>query len=294
MKSHSIIIFLIVLCSLTGVRLITSCGSGPAERPIVTVSIEPQRYILEHITGDRVQVRSLLTEGANPESYDPSVTHMYNLGKSLGYLRMGNIGFEAALVDKISEANPGLKIFDTSAGVSPILGTHSHGDHEHSAVDPHTWTSVKNVKIIARNMLEAMQEVDPDNKTYYAHNYEAFAAHLDSLDNVITARLAPHRGKSFMVWHPSLSYFARDYGLNQVIVGNAENKDNSVNDLRTAIDSARSTGARIFFFQKDIDSRQVSAINSELQSDEVNINPLSYQWEDEIIRIADAIAGSQR
>ncbi|MDE6394213.1 MAG: zinc ABC transporter substrate-binding protein, partial [Duncaniella sp.] len=100
--------------------------------------------------------------------------------------------------------------------------------------------------------------------------------------------------ESFMVWHPSLSYFARDYGLNQVIVGNAENKDNSVNDLRTAIDSARSTGARIFFFQKDIDSRQVSAINSELQSDEVNINPLSYQWEEEIIRIADAIATRSR
>lgn len=294
MKSHSFIIFLIILCSLTAGWLISSCGSGPAERPIVTVSIEPQRYILEQITGDRVQVRSLLTEGANPESYDPSVTHMYNLGKSLGYLRMGNIGFEAALVDKISEANPGLKIFDTSAGVSPIVGTHSHGDHEHSTVDPHTWTSVKNVKIIARNMLAAMQEVDPDNKSYYQGNYESFAARLDSLDNVITARLAPHRGQSFMVWHPSLSYFARDYGLNQVIVGNAENKDNSVNDLRTAIDSARSTGAQIFFFQKDIDSRQVSAINSELQSDEVNINPLSYQWEDEIIRIADAIATHSR
>lgn len=283
-----------MISSLTAAWIVTGCGATPSERPIVTVSIEPQRYILEQITGERVQVRSLLTEGANPESYDPSVTHMYNLGKSLGYLRMGNIGFEAALVDKISEANPELKIFDTSAGVTPILGTHSHGDHEHSAVDPHTWTSVKNVKIIARNMLDAMQEVDPDNKSYYTRNYETFAAHLDSLDNAIAARLAPHRGESFMVWHPSLSYFARDYGLNQVIVGNAENKDNSVNDLRTAIDSARATGARIFFFQKDIDSRQVSAINSELQSDEVNINPLSYQWEDEIIRIADAIASRSR
>ena len=294
MKSHSFIISLLVICSITAVWIITGCGAAPSERPIVTVSIEPQRYILEQITGDRVQVRSLLTEGANPESYDPSVTHMHNLGKSLGYLRMGNIGFEVALVDKISEANPGLQIFNTSEGVSPILGTHSHGEHEHTAVDPHTWTSVKNVKIIARNMLDAMEQVDPDNKNYYKENYETFAARLDSLDNVITSKLAPHRGESFMVWHPSLSYFARDYGLNQVIVGNSENKDNSVNDLRTAIDSARATGARIFFFQKDIDSRQVSAINSELQSDEININPLSDQWEDEIMRIADAIASHSR
>lgn len=291
MKSQNYIIYLLILCSLTAAAWIaTGCGGAPSELPIVTVSIEPQRYILEQITGDRVQVRSLLTEGANPETYDPTVTHIHNLGKSLGYLRMGNIGFEAALVDKISEANPDLEIFDTSAGVTPIVGTHSHGEHEHSTVDPHTWTSVKNVKIIARNMLNAMEQVDPGNKRYYERNFNTFTAHLDSLDRVITAQLAPHRGESFMVWHPSLSYFARDYGLNQVIVGNAEHKDNSINDLRDAIDSARETGARIFFFQKDIDSRQVSAINSELQSDEVNINPLSYQWEEEIIKIADAIA----
>ena len=61
-------------------------------------------------------------------------------------------------------------------------------------------------------------------------------------------------------------------------------------DLRRAIDNARSRGAEIFFFQKDFDSRQVSAINAELEANEININPLTYQWEDEIIRIAEAIA----
>ncbi len=289
MKSHNCLYILIILTLISG-WIATGCAGGPPEQPIVTVSIEPQRYILEQITGDRVQVRSLLTEGANPETYDPLVTHMHNLGKSIGYLRMGNIGFEAALVDKIREANPGLRIFDTSAGVDPILGTHSHGPHEHTVIDPHTWTSVKNAKIIAANMLKAMEQIDSGNKGYYRRNYEIFASRLDSIDSLITERLAPHRGTSFMVWHPSLSYFARDYGLNQIVVGNAEHKESSVADLRRAIDNARSRGAEIFFFQKDFDSRQVSAINAELEANEININPLTYQWEDEIIRIAEAIA----
>ena len=289
MKSHNCLYILIILAMISA-WIATGCAGGPPEQPIVTVSIEPQRYLLEQITGDRVQVRSLLTEGANPETYDPSVTHMHNLGKSIGYLRMGNIGFEAALIDKIREANPDLKIFDTSAGVEPILGTHAHGPHEHTAIDPHTWTSVKNAKIIAANMLKAMEQIDSGNKTYYRRNYEIFAARLDSIDSLITSRLAPHRGSSFMVWHPSLSYFARDYGLNQIVVGNAEHKESSVTDLRTAIDDARSRGASIFFFQKDFDSRQVSAINSELEACEVTINPLSYKWEDEIVRIAESIA----
>lgn len=289
MKSHKFLYILVILAMVSG-WIATGCAGGPAEQPIVTVSIEPQRYLLEQITGDRVQVRSLLTEGANPETYDPSVTHMHNLGKSIGYLRMDNIGFEAALIDKIREANPGLKIFDTSAGVDPIMGTHSHGPHEHSAIDPHTWTSVKNARIIAANMLKAMEQIDPRNKSYYRHNYEIFDARLDSIDSRIARRLAPYRGSSFMVWHPSLSYFARDYGLNQIVVGNVEHKESSISDLRAAIDDARSHGASIFFFQKDFDSRQVSAINSELEACEIIINPLSYNWEEEIIRIAESIA----
>lgn len=289
MKSFNYI-FSLFITVIACAWIITGCAGGPAEQRIVTVSIEPQRYLLEQITGDKVQVRSLLTEGANPETYDPSVTHMFNLGKSIGYLRMGNIGFEAAIIDKISEANPDLPIFDTSAGIVPILGTHSHGDHHHDVMDPHTWTSVKNAKTIALNMLEAMEKIDPANKQYYRRNYETFSARLDSIDNVITSRLIPCRGHSFMVWHPSLSYFARDYELNQVVVGNAEHKENSIADLRSSIDQARREGASIFFFQKDFDSRQVSAINSELEAHEVNINPLSYHWEEELLKIADAIA----
>ena len=63
-----------------------------------------------------------------------------------------------------------------------------------------------------------------------------------------------------------------------------------MSDLRESIDNARSRGASIFFFQKDFDSRQVSAINAELEACEININPLTYQWEEEIMRIAEAIA----
>lgn len=288
---HNILIY--VLASLTAVIawIATGCNGHTSDLPIVTVSIEPQRYMLEQITGDKVQVRSLLTEGANPETYDPTVTHMFNIGNSLGYLCIGNIGFEAAIVDKIKESNPDLPIYDTSRGVDAITGTHSHGEHSHVVVDPHTWTSVRNARIIARNMLEAMKDIDPANGRYYEHNYETFVSRLDSLDAVLTERLEPHRGDVFMVWHPSLSYFARDYGLRQLVVGNADHKDSPVEELRVSIDEAHSTGASLFFFQKDFDSRQVSSINSELHAHEVDINPLSYNWETEIVRIADAIAG---
>ena len=282
-----------ILTPLVGVLLLLlmACGSGPAEKPIVTVSIEPQRYLVERIAGDRMQVRCLLADGANPETYDPSVTHMINLQKSSAFLRVGKIGFVAALIDKIHDSNPDLPIFNTSEGIVPVTGTHAHGPHADAdeTVDPHTWTSVRNARIMARNIANALSQIDPQGERRYRRNLEVLDAHLDSLDHAIAARLAPVRGKAFLVWHPSLSYFARDYGLEQVIVGGHENKESSVGSMRDAIDHARSHGAEVFFSQQDLDKRHVSALNNEIGAREVSINPLSSHWEEEMIRIADAL-----
>lgn len=271
--------------------MLLACAGAPHDKQIVTVSIEPQKYILEQITGDKIQVRCLLSDGANPETYDPAMTHMLNLQKSSAYMRMGNIGFEAALIDKIHGSHPDLRIFNTSLGIIPVTGTHSHDGHEHpDMIDPHTWSSVKNVKVIARNMYEAMLQVDPTNKSYYERNYRRFAEHLDSLDAAVTRKLLPAKGTSFVVWHPSLSYFARDYGLNQIVIGTHENKEMSIPSVADAIDRVKESGAAIFFIQPDLDSRQAAALNEELGIREVKISPLSSRWEEEITKVADALA----
>lgn len=292
MKRISLIFSLVGIIALYLFAL-GSCSTGPVEKPIVTVSIEPQKYLLEHITGDKVEIRTLISNGADPETYDPSMNHVINLSKSIGFLRMGNIGFEAAILDKISEETPDLPIFNTSAGVIPITGTHSHGIDKKS-VDPHTWTSVKNAKIIVKNMLEAMVKIDPENEKYYQDNYNRFSLHLDSLDNALTAKLSPHAGEAFMVWHPSLSYFARDYGLVQITAGEAHNKEVALGQLKSSIDHASDHNAGIFFYQKDFDSRQAETLGAELKLKKVSINPMNYNWEEEIISIADAIAENDK
>lgn len=293
MPPRHIFAALVTALSVMAAALAAGCSSTHSDKPIVTVSIEPQKWMLEQITGDRVTVRTLIANGANPETYDPSLTHILNLNKSIALLRMGNIGFEAAMLDKIRQEQPDLPIYNTSLGITPITDTHSHGDHEHSVVDPHTWTSVKNARVIARNMLTAMEEIDPAHKTYYRNNYERFDAHLDSLDRAIAERIARGGQEAFMVWHPSLSYMARDYGLTQLVGGGHENKEISVGTLRRAIADASARGVRVFFFQKEFDSRQADALAEELGGmgvERVEINPMSYDWEQEILTIADALS----
>lgn len=279
---------LLIIPALLISAAFSGCNPSVSDKPVVTVSIQPQKYLLEKIAGDKWDVKCLLSNGANPESYDPGLTHLLNLENSAAYFLMGNIPFESAIITKVTKNNPDLKIVDSSAGIPLITGTHSGHDGD-SEIDPHTWTSVKNAKIIAANMYDAIVELDSLNKEQYTRNFNTLIAKLDSLDNSIQERLNPHAGESFIVWHPSLSYFARDYGLNQISLS-PEGKEASVTMMQAAIEQAKQAGAKVLFFQKDIDSRQATVANEQLQAESVTINPLNYDWEEEISRITDALS----
>ena len=49
------------------------CGGTEDGRPVLTVSVEPQRALLESVVGDRFEVQTLLSSGANPETFEPTI-----------------------------------------------------------------------------------------------------------------------------------------------------------------------------------------------------------------------------
>ena len=268
--------------------------SGNVDNSIVVVSLQPQKYFLDKLVGDKIKVECLLENGANPESYEPSMNDLMMLEKSVAYFKMGNVGFEQILVDRLKQNNKTLNICDVSQGIDLIVGTHEccehHHGHKHSmSVDPHTWTSVKNAKIIVRNMYDEIVRIDTLNKELYKKNYDCLVASLDSLDNYALNKLADCSGCSFLVWHPSLSYFARDYGLEQMTMGQV-GKELSAKQLHDQIDKAKKHNAKVFFFQREFDSRQASVLNEQIGAKMVTINPLNYEWEAEIRCIIDAIS----
>ncbi len=267
------------------------CGSMQKTQPVITVTIQPQKYLLEKIVGDKYNVVCLLAQGSNPESYEPSLNHIMNLEKSDAYFCIGNIGFELAIKNRVASNAPDLKIVDTSKGIALLKGTHEGSEvgsgHSHE-IDPHVWTSVPNAKIIAKNMYDAVVEMDPKHKKYYTKNYDNLVSELDTLNSELTRQLAPIRGTSFAVWHPSLSYFARDYGLKQIAMEN-EGKEVTANMLKSEIDHAKKAGVKVMFYQKEFDSRQVETINNQLGTRLVEINPMNYNWVEEMHIIANAL-----
>lgn len=268
----------------------SGCNSYSTPKRTITVSIQPQKYFLEKIVGDKFDVTCLLSQGSNPEAYEPSLSHLMNLEKSEAYFRIGNIGFELAILNKAQNNNPNLKIYDNSKGIELMEGSHgvsdSHG-HKHE-VDPHIWSSVPNAMKIAENMYNAVVELDPANKKEYTRNYEKLKAGLEQLNADLSAKLQPIKGSSFAVWHPSLSYFARDYGLNQISI-EYEGKEAPIQHIQSKIDAAKKNNIKVFFFQKEFDGRQAEVVNEQIGAKMVTINPMNYHWDVEMRTLANAL-----
>lgn len=273
---------------------LAACSSG-ADRstPVVTVSIPPQQYFVEAIGGDKVAVNCLLDKGGSPESFEPSMAQLLELQRSDGYLRMGQLPFEDVVMTKVTASAPDLPIKSMSDGVEMLSGTHSCPNHNHSHgdedYDPHTWSSVVNARVMAKNTLDFLSQLYPDNAPYFTQRYDSLTARLDSLDASIKEILEQRPGAAFVVWHPSLSYFARDYGLTQIAIG-MENKELSAPALKSRVEHASQSAPTVLLMQADFDPRQAGTIESLLNIPVVTINPLNPDWEAELITTARAIA----
>ena len=280
---------LTVIVAAAGLAL-GSCNRSAApeaEKPVLTVCIEPQRWLLERIVGDRMEVRTLMARGGNPESYEPTFADLAKLESGVCFFEVGHLPFEAAIVDKVRANKPDLKIINSSDSIRLIVDDHGH-DH---GIDPHVWNSTANARIIAANMLRAVKDLDPEGSATYEANFRRLNAVIDSVDSVCAAILEPAAGASFIVWHPSLSYFARDYGLHQLAVG-AEGKEHSVHNTRDVVNHIAEHGASVFLVQKDFDTSKADVIAKSGANTRVEtINPLNYEWDNELINTARAIAG---
>ena len=96
-------------------------NNGDEEKPVITVTLEPQRYFTEAIAGDKFKVVSMVPKGSSPETYDPVPQQLVSLGDSKAYFRIGYIGFEQTWMERLMNNTPHIQVFDTSKGIDLIL-----------------------------------------------------------------------------------------------------------------------------------------------------------------------------
>ena len=285
----------VILC------FIVSCNYTNDNSKIISVTIEPQRYFVEKIVGDKFEVNTIVPAGTSPETYDPTPSQMIELGKSTLYFKVGYLGFENAWGKNLEENNVHVKLINLSEGIKLIeddehsveISEHAeHLEHHHHGVDPHIWSSPKTALIMANNILNALVEADVENQKYYRDNFKLLEAEIIETDNTITELLDKALVKSFIIYHPALGYFARDYNFTQYSI-EFEGKSPSPQQMKQMIDFANEQGIKTIFVQKGFDIKNAESLANEVQASIHTIDPLAYSWKEELIKIAKILADNE-
>lgn len=294
-------------------------GEGSAPKPSVYVSILPQRYFLERVAGDLVDVKVLVPPGKSPATYEPTPTQVMRLGEADIFFTIG-VPFERAFLPSIEESLKNLVIVPTHAPIDrrPIEAhTHEdeHGEDEHEGEeeeehhdeehegeghseedhageeampDPHIWMSPKLVKIQAREMKEALSEEFPEYSGSFEEGYSAFTEDLTELQEYLKKVLAPHRGETLFVYHPAFGYFAEEFGLHQVAIETG-GKEPTPKQLEEVINHAREEGVKVIFVQPEFPLAGAEAVAKAIGGAVVPVAPLAPNYLENLRNLAQNI-----
>jgi len=267
--SGSFLILLLIIILFAGCH-----HSDIDPRKAVTVSILPQKYIVERIAGNLFNINVMMPPGANHETYEPSPLSMKSLADSKVYFSIGLLDFERTWTPRFVDLFPDMKIVNTSEG-GELLKYEGNGHTEHSAgIDPHTWLSPRFVKLQATKIAAALTAIDPAHSVLFKANLRQFTRELDSIDSAYSSLFTSVKGMKFLIYHPALGYFARDYGLTQISL-ETEGKEPSAVHLTQLIQIARKEGIHSILVSKEFDSRNAETLAREINGKVVVFDPMA-------------------
>ena len=273
-------IFLLVTLAFFSMCL-SNCASSLRRDSdaVVSASILPLGYFIDRLTDGSLAVNVMVPPGASHATYSPTAEQFRKLADSGIYFRIGHLGYEQAWIGRLQEINPNMLVVNLSEGLDLIRGEEiDHGDHVHEGgIDPHIWMSPAVMLTLLPEIKNAIIAAYPELAEVVNENYTSFYNDLAVLDTEMQTLTASLSQKRFMIFHPALTYLARDYGLEQIAVERG-GKEPSPATLSHIIRQARQHQIPVIFIQQEFDLRSAELISMETGAKLVQINPLAYEW----------------
>jgi ABC-type Zn uptake system ZnuABC Zn-binding protein ZnuA len=188
---------------------------------IVTTTSD-MKSIAEFVGGNKVSVTSIATGYQNPHFVDPKPSYIISLTKANLFVTVGldlETGWSPQLLSssrntKIQKGSSGY--VDASEGVNllqvPTAANRAEGDI-HIYGNPHYWLDPLNGKIIARNIANGLERVDPSNKSFYEANLVSFNNKIDLKLKEWQGKMAAYKGSKIIAYHNEWVYFETRFGL---------------------------------------------------------------------------------
>jgi zinc transport system substrate-binding protein len=285
------ILLLLVSVILMLLPACTPVETAGSDRLVVAVSVLPQLELVQAVGGEKVEVVVMVPTGADPHTYEVKPDQMVLLSKAVMYAKVGSgLQFELVWMDKLAKMNSRMLIVDCASGIQLEEMSHEHEDHV-GEMDPHIWLSVKNAKVMVRNICSGLVEIDPGNTAFYEKNRDSYLDELTQIDLDLEQSLAGLHNRTFIVFHPAFGYFARDYGLRQVAI-EQNGKEPTADYIVRLINEARAANIKVVFVSAQFNSRSAEIIASEICGRVAMIDPLASDYIANMRSIEQAFKGA--
>ena len=146
---------------------------------------------------------------------------------------------------------------------------------------------------IANQTYRALVALFPEKEEELTARHEAFQQEISQLDIDLKNQFDQLENKKFLIFHPALSYLARDYGLEQIAL-EVDGKEPSPNHMKSAVELARTANIRVIFIQKEFDRENARQLANEIGGEVIQIDPLNENWEEQLREIASKITSTQQ
>ncbi|WP_066502190.1 metal ABC transporter solute-binding protein, Zn/Mn family [Abyssisolibacter fermentans] len=277
MKKRLLIIILIVLIIVT--LFITVIVKRHNNKITIGVSIIPEETFIKEIAKDKVDIVTLIPSGYSLANYEPSAKDIEKFSKVNLYLSIG-IPLEDNIIPKLKKISKNMNIINL---VDIVKENHELIYLKQDSIDPYIWMSPIRVISMVDEIAEQLGNIDKKNKDYYIKNANEYKKRLEGVNNRFKKELGKKGNKYFIMYHPSLAYFADDYGLEMIVI---QAQCDGLK-LQKVINEARFKNIKAVLYQSETDSSQVQVLAREIGGITYKINPLSKDYIKNLLSILD-------
>ena len=245
-------------------------------KPVVIASIAPVGYLAKAVGGDKIEVQSLAK--GDVHSYEPKPNDMKAVAKASLFIAAG-LEFEEAWIPRFKASAKNLVVVKSDAKIAKLKeerGEQTEHDEKHEAhADPHVWLNPVLAITMARNISDALIDIDKANKDFYLKNFQKLMNDLLAFDESAKNELAGLKNRKFVVYHPAWGYFAAHYDLEQISIERS-GKEPKIDEMASTLKMIKDENIKVIFADPNRSQKSAQILASQTGAKVELLDPLGY------------------
>ena len=255
-------------------------------KPVVIASIAPVEYLAKAVGGDKIEVQ-ILAKG-DVHSYEPKPNDMKAVAKARIFIAAG-LEFEEAWIPRFKASAKNLVVVKSDAKIAKLkeeyagreakegkhAGQAEHDEKHEAHADPHVWLNPMLAITMARNISDALIDMDKANKDFYLENFQKLMNDLLAFDESAKESLAGLKNRKFVVYHPAWGYFAAHYDLEQISIERS-GKEPKIDEMASTLKMIKDENIKVIFADPNRSQKSAQILAGQTGAKVELLDPLGY------------------